>query len=442
MIDLPVEILYNTYLENLYKCPVNLEVITVKEICNKVDIENFDKHKKYNDQNYFNDVNYQLMAEDILNVGTYWHFVTIFTNGKYEVLEGIHRAWALQLATLKDPRVFDKKILSITLSDEENLGETRELWKGEFALRKHKIKNTFEKTVNVKLLNPKKYPILVEKFNQYNDIRLDIFNDSDDFINIDTNSYKLYFFSLQQYSRILQNKIELLTREERKKLADRLIKKDKSLTITEIKNLYNVYLMNLRASSSYIKRIKLSEISKDSLNWDNKDFFKNEYLNKTDKKKLAESLFKNNSIWLFSHEKNKTGSDNKIIIRQGKHRVSSLLYLVELGLISDNTEIMSLEENVERTVEKGTYATIEKPISIAVPINYKKGTKHGDLILSKNKNFLKTFTLKPIVFGEYETDQTIWLDFFSEILSFTYIKIVESGAKDPLKTRINTIDFK
>jgi hypothetical protein len=222
MIDIPIQELYNVYLENLLKSPFKLETITVKEICNKIQIENFDKGRKYNDQNYFIDIDYTKMANDILDVGTYWHFITLFKNGEYEVIEGVHRAWALQLATLSNPKVFNKKILSITITD-ENLGEVEETTDIHPYIRKHQIADTFPKTITVKLINPKKFPLMLEKFSQYKSIRLDRFNDQDNFINVDTNSYKIFLMSIQQYSRVLQNRIEQLSRDERKKLASKIL---------------------------------------------------------------------------------------------------------------------------------------------------------------------------------------------------------------------------
>jgi hypothetical protein len=222
MIDVPIKELYNVYLENLLKSPFKLETITVKDICNKIQVENFDKGKKYNDQKYFIDINYTKMANDILDIGTYWHFITLFKNGKYEVIEGVHRAWALQLATLSNPKVFNKKILSITITD-ENLGEVEETSDIHPYIRKHQIVDTFPKTITVKLINPKKFPLMLEKFSQYKNIRLDRFNDKDNFISVDTNSYKIFLMSIQQYSRVLQNRIEGLSRDERKKLVSKIL---------------------------------------------------------------------------------------------------------------------------------------------------------------------------------------------------------------------------
>jgi hypothetical protein len=207
-----------------------------------------------------------------------------------------------------------------------------------------------------------------------------------------------------------------------------------------VSSIYSAYLLNVKANDKFIKHIKLADISRENLVWKNIDFFKNEYLSKTSIEDLADSLLNKNSIWLFSIEKNNPYGD-KVVIRQGKHRVMALFYLVDSGIISDQTTVMCLEENVERTPEKGTYSTVDNQVDIVVPLDLEIKTKHSELIFSKNKNFVDIYMLNNITFGWYKTNQTIWMDFFAELIANTYINYI-SNNEEILKNKEKTINFK
>jgi hypothetical protein len=207
-----------------------------------------------------------------------------------------------------------------------------------------------------------------------------------------------------------------------------------------VRSIYSAYLLNVKANDKFIKHIKLADISRKNLVWKNIDFFKNEYLSKTSIEDLADSLLNKNSIWLFSIEKNNPHG-NKIVVRQGKHRLMALFHLVDSGVISDQTTIMCLEENVERSDQKGTYSTVNNQVDIVVPLYLDAKTKHGELIFSKNKDFSSIYTSNSITFGWYKTDQTIWMDFFAELIANPYINYILNN-EEILENKEKTINFK
>jgi hypothetical protein len=207
-----------------------------------------------------------------------------------------------------------------------------------------------------------------------------------------------------------------------------------------VRTIYSAYMLNIKVNNKFIKHIKLADISRENLVWENIGYFKNEYLSKTSIENLADSLLNKNSIWLFSIEKNNS-KGNKVVVRQGKHRVMALLYLVDNGTISDQTTIMCLEENVERTPQKGTYATVNNQVDIVVPLYLDIKTKHGELIFSKNKDFSGIYTSNSISFGWYKTDQTIWMDFFAELIANPYMNYI-SNNEEILENKEKTIDFR
>jgi len=125
----------------------------------------------------------------------------------------------------------------------------------------------------------------------------------------------------------------------RQRLHDIVWKVEKDHVDTQlILSFYQAYMLMVKRNLDLgiIKRVPLSESKLGPVAWESLVHLFTSQNNQFD---MAKSLLTYNTAWLFGHHSN----NSELVFYVGTHRIQGLLLLAHLGIISDKTQILSLD---------------------------------------------------------------------------------------------------